>query len=568
MPEKIQAISETFAPPKEPVAVFLPNVVYEIDVAQISVSPFVPQAMRRARFDQAELDSLSDSIRKYRLREPIQLRPVAGDQPFQIVFGERRFLASRRNGAVKIAAFVEELTDAQVLELQYEENHRHQKNEPLIDALYFKQLKENEGYTDEDLADRLNTKLSNVREKLKLNDLIDEAKEELGSGALPLKHAYYLAKFPRATQAEIVRAGYAYRHYDADEKAASFEVFREEVEENIVRRLLGAPFDVADGRLHVYGLLCRDCPDNSAKQTHLFPELADAARCLNKPCFELKTGTHLRLKREELAWQKPQPPDAPAEDVIKSVPLVTERKWTDEKPTFPKEKILTDQKLQDAPECEFSEISLAVDGARKGQSVWICRHDGCPRHHPKPLPPVSEKLDQLEERFNLDVAEEVRLRTLLAATAFFDQGNKTFWQFDDLVARLIGTALFEFGQANGSDLRRILRAKFGKEVPNLDYPERIAAFVAGLDGRARSQILLLLALSSATDEIEIAQIAQDYGTPDYLLTDAEVRLELAPDEFKPRAAEHLAAVKNGEPADVPKFWTNYDDVPEIGDEEN
>lgn len=558
----------------DPEEVFSEDKIFKIHLSNIVPSPFEPQARRRAKFKPEELEALGDSIVNQGLFSPIVVRPsrrfvrTNASVIYEIVFGERRFLAARLKNLSTIKCFVRELTDSQVLEFQYQENHQRGDNDPLDDAFLFQFLQRRENYSIGALADKFGTSERDVRDKLKLNDLISDAVQELADGRLPLRHAYYLAKFPPQTQTEIVKAQYAYRWHDRDEKAVSCNEFKAEVEENVLRRLLAAPFDVNDSRLHIRGLLCRDCPDNSAQATHLFPELADAARCLNKACFDLKTNTNLRLQRDAIAAQKPNPTHAPVEEIAATVPLVTERKWSDERTPF-KEKILTDQKLADAPECEFSELSLAVDGARKGQRVWICRNESCARHHPKPPAPVSEKLEQLEENFNREVAEEARLRTLVAATGWFDQGNRAFWEFDDLVRRLIETALFEFGQANCYDLRRIIKARWkSKAKPNLDDPEEIAVFVRALDARERSQILLLLALSGATDEIEIAKIARDFGAPDYLRADAEARLELAPDEFKSRAAEYLQKVKDGEAADVPRFWTHYDDVPEISGEEN
>lgn len=229
--------------------IFSEDKIFSIQLENIVPSPFEPQMRRRAKFINSETEELGNSIVKQGLFSPIVVRPsrefrASNNLPvYEIVFGERRFLAHRVKNLPTIKCFVRELSDAEVIELQYEENHRRQENDPLDDAFYFQYLKEKEGYTDEDLADRLGTTLRDVREKLKLNDLIEDARIELSGGRLPLRHAYYLAKFPSDTQNEIVREQYAYRHYDRDEKAVSFEIFRDEVEDNILRRLIDSPFD-------------------------------------------------------------------------------------------------------------------------------------------------------------------------------------------------------------------------------------------------------------------------------------------------------------------------------------
>lgn len=525
---------------------FLPNVVYEIDLDLIAPSPFEPQARRRAKFNDAEIDSLGESIKKHRLREPIQLRPQPASEPFEIVFGERRFLASVRKGFKKIFAFVEEMTDAKVLELQYEENHRHQKNDPLDDAFYFQYLKTKENYTDEELADRLNTTIQNVREKLKLRDLISAAREELGSGSLPLKHAYYLAKFPLQTQKEIVNLSLAYKYHDRDEKAVSFEIFKEEVEENIIRRLADAPFDISDSRLHIKNLLCANCPDNSAHQTHLFPEFATEARCLNKSCFELKTNTNLRLQREEIAARQSEQTHAPVSDAVKEVPLVTERKYTSERTPF-REKVLTNQELLEKPECEFSVLSLAVEGAKKGKQVWVCRNDDCPVHHPKPILDESEQRLQTEE-FERRVTASVREKVLAKAITSFDD-YKPFWMFDDLIQKLL---LELWNSCSDNTLRPILRIiKSWKKLPDTNNQNQIREFLAALDKKQQSQLIFLFVFKTEglyqnSSQDEIKKLAEDYAKTNYQLLAAETRLEIAASPEEKELAQDILTITRSE----------------------
>jgi ParB family chromosome partitioning protein len=544
------------------------NTAVEIELSLIVPSPFEPQARRRAKFDAGELEELGQSIRQHGLAQPIVVRiKNQPGKPLEIVFGERRWLASRIVGLGKILCFVRDYDDAKVIELQYEENHRRQKNDPLDDAYYFKYLKERTGYSDDDLADRLNTTVSNVRDKLKLNDLIDEAREELSAEHLPLKHAYYLARFPAETQKEIVREHYAYRHYDRDEKPVSFETFRDEVEENILRRLLGAPFDVSDPRLHIRGLLCRDCPDNSAHATHLFPELATAPRCLNKPCFQIKTNTHLRLQRDEIAAQLPNPTHVSQDEVAASIPLVTERKYTSERTPF-KEKVLTGQELLDEPECEFSELAVAVEGERKGQKVWVCRNLTCPVHHPKPVQDdiSDDELSQIEIEFDNRVAKAVRVKILKSAMQWFDD-RKTFWAFDDLIKNLIVNCIFDVAGSCHGDFLTIVRG-IENAPKNFSDPDQIRLFVNTLDKGGQSQLLFLLSAINA-DDLELTKILKDYTNLNFFRLDAEARFELAPTEFKSVAADYVAAVEKGQDAEVPRFWRcNYDDVAIISGEEN
>ena len=100
-----------------------------IPISNIQPSPLEPQARRRARFKPEEIETLGDSIVRHGLRQPILVRPSEKQEHknrqrvYEIVFGERRFLAAKAKGISEIKCFVENLSDAEVIELQYEENH-------------------------------------------------------------------------------------------------------------------------------------------------------------------------------------------------------------------------------------------------------------------------------------------------------------------------------------------------------------------------------------------------------------------------------------------------------------
>lgn len=542
------------------------DTVVPILLPLIVESPFEPQARRRARFILDDIDSLGNSIKIHGLAQPIVVRRVWRDsiERFEIVFGERRFLAAKRKGLKTINCFVRDLSDAEVLELQYEENHRRMTNEPLDDAFLFKFLMEKEGYSETQLADRLGTSQKNVTNKLKLNDLIEEAITALAGKVLPLKHAYYLSKFPPSTQKEIVTAGFAYKYGDKDEGAASYDEFKQEVEENILRRLQNAPFDPEDERLHLKNLKCSECKERTGFEPRLFDEVNKGDSCLNKTCFQYKTNVHLRLQRESIAEKTPNPEQKPIDEIVKNVPLVTERRWIDETPFT--EKPLTNQTLLEKPECEHSVLSLAVDGAKKGQQVYVCgdKSKTCEIHFPKPPTPKKEELSEidrklLETNFDEKVRNQVHATVLKKAMGWFDD-YKPFWTFDDLVKELINAHLGLIRWADFEDI--VLDAVDGwKEVPQSFKDDELKnnVFVQALDKSRQSQILFLFTMLSRFHEPEeIRRIASDYAKLDYQLLDAETRYDLAPDEFKDVAADYLAAVRNDIPSEIPRFWWDFE----------
>ena len=494
--------------------------IVAVETSRVKPSPFETQERRRARFQDSEIQMLADSIQTHGMFQPILVRPSFPD--FEIVFGERRFLAVRRAGLSTINCFIRDLTDAQVLELQYEENHRRQENSPLDDAFLFRFLMERMGYSEDQLADRLVTTRKNVVEKLKLNDLIEPAAADLESGALPLKHAYYLAKFPAVAQSEIVSSRLAYKYHDRDEKTVSFDEFKAEVEEIVVRRLADAPFDTLDPRLHIKNLLCPDCPERTGFEKHLFPDLAQDDSCLNQTCFRLKAATHLKLKREEIAAELPNPASSSIEQRARTIPLVTEKSYAPERTPFA-EKVITNVQPLAAPECEFSEPSLAVGGTRKGERVYICRNNECAVHYPKPPEQSFDK-----KRFDLNL----RLKIFGEALNWFDD-YKSFWQFDDLVRTMIVKSLMRTVNDPSSHQIRRLVENWKNAPPHFINKILVEKFVAGLDKKQQSQILFVLTyadelydIGSNFGDAVIRAIAENYTRFDYDDIAAEIRKEM------------------------------------------
>ena len=534
-----QKIVEKFNQPEsEPPNISALNAVVEIEIAKIVPSPFEPQSRRRARFLDEEITGLADSIRQHGLAQPILVRRIKNK--FEIVFGERRFLAVKLTGADKISCFARALSDTQVLELQYEENHRRMDNDPLDDAFFFKFLKERENYTDEELAARLNTSLKNVRDKLILNNLIKDAAMELTDGRLPLKHAYFLARFPPDTQALICREQYAYKYHDRAEKAAGYQSFVEDVEENITHRLAAAPFSITDERLHIKGLICPDCTMRTGYAPALFADLTKDDACLNRACFEIKTNTHLRLKREEIALHRPNPDGVSLGEAVKEVPLVTSRDWTSDKTPFA-EKPLLKQEFLDEPECDHSELSLIVEGARKGQQTYICRDDSCEVHHP---PQVVSSADAEKQAAELERKIELLTREkVLAASCEFFTDYKPLWIYDDLIQKLLIQLWYSCGWDTLKPILRIIKA--WKNVPKNNDWNKLTEFVTSLTKQKQSQLLFLFIFRNTDSRDEIKKIAADYARQDYLLFRATARVELAPEEDQTLAKDILTITRAG-----------------------
>jgi ParB/RepB/Spo0J family partition protein len=543
-----------------------------IETWRIVPNNFEPQQRRRARFKQEDFESLGKSILKHGLRQPILVRPIAvldeRKADFEIVFGERRWEATKAAKISFVNCFVESLTDAQVIELQYEENHKRQDNDPLDDAFYFKYLQDNEGYSVKDLSIKFSISEKAVANKLKFNDLIDEAKQDLSEGFLPLGHALYLSKFSPETQQKILEDGLPYQWGDKNDGAQSFTEFKDEVEKEILRKLATAPFNPDDERLHLKGLVCSKCPE----RTGFSPMLFDGAdnwendSCLNAKCFSEKINVNLRIKREDIA-AKICKPGVFIEDAVKKVPLVTESSYFDKDDIpFSDAKILTSQNLIESTECEHANPALCVKGDKKGQEVFICNTESCEVHNPisdnkteKPTELSDWERRSKEKEFNSEVAKSVREEVFAESIKFFESGN-SFWQYSDLVDELL--AQFLFSRRHYWDELKTALKTFPKLPKNFDDSAKTKAFIAQLEPFHKSQLLFLCTYATDgyigynfTPQDGVEKIAKDYTKLNYKKLDAEMRMNLAPDEFKHLAEGYLLQVVSGvDDAEPPHFW--------------
>lgn len=560
--------------------VFASHAVRSIPVDIIFPSPFEAQERRRrVKFEtpegRAKTDELGESILATGLLQPIAVRPN-GDK-FEIIYGERRWLAHKAKNLSTILAFVRDLPDADVHKAQHFENHQREKPDELEDALRFKNLIENEYYSEERIASEYNETKQYVRKTLRLNKLIPEAVAELADGSLPLKHAYYLATFSPVQQARIVEREYAYKWQDKTNGAAPFDDFEEEVSQNIVRDLGSAPFDTNDPKLHILGLTCFDCPERTGNDATLFKDEFKGDKCRNESCFTMKSNVYAKNQLRELAEEKiavtapgtlpDEMPEETFQKVLKTVPIVTEKPEINKKELAVRGTVLTNQIVFDTPECEFSTHALQADGEKKNQKRYFCANDDCPVHHPEKIAPKDEKsgpsdyeLQQMERKFQIEVGMTVRERVLAKSIEYFT-GSNSFWQYADLVEKLI----VEFVLERSYYLKRHAEIfKVFKNFPK-DTSDRksVESFVGGLDQRRKDQLLFLIVFCRAgymsdfdayRSQAEIEKLANAYAKIDYGDLDAEVRVELAPDDFKETAAEYRDDYRNYEEVVVPRFW--------------
>lgn len=159
------------------------------------------RANPRTVFDEAALAELAESIAVHGVLEPIVVRPD-GDGTYEIVFGARRYRATKLAGGTEIPAIVRSYTDAEVLEVQLIENLQREDMSPLDEARGFKRLVDEAKLTAQQIAERIGKSVEYVYARMKLLDAAPKVQQALVGGKLKAEQAVLLARLPAADQAE------------------------------------------------------------------------------------------------------------------------------------------------------------------------------------------------------------------------------------------------------------------------------------------------------------------------------------------------------------------------------
>ena len=156
----------------------------EIAVELIDRNPY----QTRTRFDEQKLAELTASIESTGVVQPIVVRPVAGGR-FQLIAGERRWLASKQAGKATIPAVIRAVSDQQAMEMTIVENLQRADLNPMEQARAFDRLSRDFKMTQEQMAHRTGKDRASVANFLRLLRLPAEVQGKVEAGELSFGHA-------------------------------------------------------------------------------------------------------------------------------------------------------------------------------------------------------------------------------------------------------------------------------------------------------------------------------------------------------------------------------------------
>lgn len=150
----------------------------------LSPNPYQPRDV----ITDDDIVSISDSIRRHGLLQPIAVRVAAGGR-YQIIAGERRWRAATSIGMTHVPVIVRQATDEQMLELALIENLQREDLNAMDRARAYRQFCTHFGLKPEEVADRLGEDRSTVQNYLRLLDLAEPIRAMVAAGKLSMGHA-------------------------------------------------------------------------------------------------------------------------------------------------------------------------------------------------------------------------------------------------------------------------------------------------------------------------------------------------------------------------------------------
>jgi len=169
----------------------------EIPVGDIDRNPY----QTRTHFDEKLLSELAESIAATGVVQPILVRPLPNGR-FQLIAGERRWLASQKAGKATVPAVLRNVSDEQAMEITIVENLQRADLNPIEQARAYERLGREFGMTQEQMAYRTGKDRASIGNYLRLLKLPASVQDKVASGILSYSHAKVLLGLEHAEDVE------------------------------------------------------------------------------------------------------------------------------------------------------------------------------------------------------------------------------------------------------------------------------------------------------------------------------------------------------------------------------
>ena len=170
--------------------------IQKVLIGELARNKYQPRTI----FDEEKLKELSESIKKNGMIQPIAVRKNnSSSEPYEIVAGERRWLAAQKAGLHNVPITILDLNDSETLEVAIVENIQREDLNIIEEAKGYKRLNEEFGYDQDKIAKMMSKSRSHISNTLRLLNLPKDILAMLEQGELTAGQARPLIGMPNAS---------------------------------------------------------------------------------------------------------------------------------------------------------------------------------------------------------------------------------------------------------------------------------------------------------------------------------------------------------------------------------
>ena len=251
----------------------------------------------------AKMAEMVSSVHTLGVNQAVLVRPLPasrladtadagpGQRPdFELVAGERRWLASALAGKDTIPAMVKAMSDQEVLEFQLAENLQREDLHPMEEAEGYERLCADTGMDKDAIGQKIGKSRSYVYGRLKLLDLCQEARRAFYDGQIDASKALLIARVPdEKLQIKAVTHAITPQWNGFTPSVRDFQVW---LQNNVMLSLKHATFDIKAADLVPRAGACTTCPKRTGANPELFQDVDSADVCTDPKCFDAKKVAH------------------------------------------------------------------------------------------------------------------------------------------------------------------------------------------------------------------------------------------------------------------------------------
>jgi ParB family chromosome partitioning protein len=160
---------------------YVPN----FKIENISPNPYQP----RMHINPEELIEIADSIREHGVIQPLIITKNRNGEGYYLIAGERRLRASQLAGLKTVPVVIKDSSPKEMLEIAIIENVQRKDLNPLEEAYAYKQMQDEFGMSQQEIANKIGLSRVAVTNKIRLLNIPESVKEDILNERLSEGHA-------------------------------------------------------------------------------------------------------------------------------------------------------------------------------------------------------------------------------------------------------------------------------------------------------------------------------------------------------------------------------------------